>query len=65
MTKKIKMDTTECIACWECVEISNEFFGMDKEDRRAFLINDENIPEELVDEAIESCPAECISWEEE
>lgn len=59
---EVKIDYDECIGCEACVETCPEVFGMD-DDEKAFVIEGSNPDEDCVDEAIASCPAECISKE--
>ena len=60
LRSKVFIDPEECISCWTWVQIREEVFGLDETDRRAFIIMQEGGPENLIDEAIESCPLECI-----
>jgi ferredoxin len=62
--KKAYSETEECIGCDSCVELCPEAFGFDEEDVKAFVLLPEGVLEKCIDEAIETCPAECIHWEE-
>lgn len=64
MSKKVVLDQEECIGCESCVEICPEVFGFDEDEEMAYLIMEEGGPEDKIQEAIDSCPSECISWEE-
>jgi len=50
----------ESIGCRSCVEICPEVFAFDEEKEKARVIKPESGPEELVQEAIDTCPVECI-----
>ena len=63
MGKKVLLDQEECIGCESCVEICPEVFAMD-DSEKAEVILAEGGPEDQIEEAIETCPVECISWEE-
>jgi ferredoxin len=63
MSKKVYIDTEECIGCESCVELCPDVFGMDEEAEKAFVILPEGGPEDCIDEAIDTCPVECIHWE--
>lgn len=63
MAEKVVIDQDECIGCEACVETCPAVFGFDKEEGKAFVIDDADSGEECVDEAIASCPVECIAKE--
>ena len=63
MAEKVVIDQDECIGCEACVETCPAVFGFDEEEGKAFVIDDADPGEDCVDEAIASCPAECISRE--
>ncbi|MCU0557023.1 MAG: ferredoxin [Desulfobacterales bacterium] len=63
MGKKVYIDTEECIGCESCVELCPEVFGFDEDSEKAHVIMPEGGSEECIDEAIETCPVECIHWE--
>jgi ferredoxin len=64
MTKRVYIDEEECIGCGTCEEIREEVFRLNNETDKAELIKPEGGPEDLIQEAIDSCPVECIHWEE-
>ena len=64
MSKKVIIDTDECIGCESCVELCPEVFEFDEETEKAKVIKAEGGPVECIEEAIETCPVECIFWEE-
>ena len=64
MGKKVVIDEEECTGCESCVELCPDVFEFDEEAEIARAIKPEGGDEECIDEAIETCPAECISWEE-
>lgn len=61
---KVIINEEECTGCESCVEICPDVFGFDEETGLAYVIQPEGGPEEEVQEAIDSCPVECIYWEE-
>ncbi|MFO8111975.1 MAG: ferredoxin [Desulfosalsimonadaceae bacterium] len=61
---KVVIDTEECVGCESCVEICPEVFGFDENEEKAYVIKPEGGPAEAIQEAIDSCPVECISLEE-
>ncbi|MFP4392727.1 MAG: ferredoxin [Desulfohalobiaceae bacterium] len=64
MGKKVVIDKEECIGCESCVEICPEVFAFDEDEEKAYVIKEEGGPEDLIEEAMETCPSECIHWEE-
>ena len=60
---KVKINTEECIGCESCVEICPEVFAFDESDEKAYVIKGEGGPEDLIQEAVDNCPVECIHWE--
>jgi len=63
MAKKIVIDQDECLGCEACVETCPNAFIMDEEKGKAAVKDGADPDEECVDEAIASCPAECITKE--
>ena len=64
MGRKVILDEECCIGCGSCAELCPEVFQMDEVSEKARVILPEGGSEECIQEAIETCPDECISWEE-
>ncbi len=64
MGKRVVIDTGECVGCESCVELCPEVFAFDDENEKAVVILPEGGNEECIEEAISTCPSDCISWEE-
>ena len=64
MSKTVYIDEEECIGCGSCVEICPEVFHMKEGDEKAEVIKPEGGPEDLIQEAMDTCPVSCIHWEE-
>jgi ferredoxin len=60
----VYIDEEEGIGCGTCEEICDEVFRLNNETYKAEVIKPEGGPEDLIQEAIDSCPVECIHWEE-
>jgi ferredoxin len=65
MGKKVIIDTEECIGCQSCVELCSEVFAFNEAEEKAEVVLPEGGPEDCIQEAIETCPVECIRWEED
>ncbi len=65
MSKKVYIETEDCIGCENCVELCPEVFGFNAQENVAFVIMEEGGSEECIDKAIEDCPVECILWKDE
>ncbi|WP_163338821.1 ferredoxin [Desulfopila sp. IMCC35008] len=63
MSEKVKIDQDECIGCEACVEICPSVFSFDDDEGKAYVNEAADSNEDCVDEAIASCPAECIHKE--
>jgi ferredoxin len=64
MAKKVVIDADECVACGTCVEVCPEVFKMDDGADTAEVIMETGGPEDLIQEAIDSCPVQCITLED-
>ncbi|MBI5695161.1 MAG: ferredoxin [Nitrospirae bacterium] len=57
------VDKDLCTSCGLCTEIASNTFRLDKDDI-AECFNPAGDPQDVIVEAIESCPVEAISWKE-
>ena len=64
MAKQVVIDTDECIGCESCVELCPDIFAFDEAAGHATVIKPEGGDEGCIDEAVGSCPAECITYED-
>ena len=58
----VRYDLTICIGCGNCETICPEVFKLNEETEKAEVINPEGGSEELIQEAIDTCPVRCIHW---
>ncbi len=65
MGKSVIIDADECIGCESCVELCSEVFTFNEEEEKAEVIMPEGGPEDCIEEAMDTCPVECIHWEED
>lgn len=63
MAKQVEIDAEECIGCETCVELCPDIFAFDEDTDKAVVIQAEGGDEDCIDEAMASCPGECISYE--
>jgi ferredoxin len=64
VNKRVYIVEDECIGCGSCEEICPETFKLNLDTEKAEVIKPEGGPEDLVQEAIDTCPVSCIHWEE-
>ncbi len=62
MAKVPVIDADLCTGCELCVETCSDVFTMD--DDLAKVANPTGASEDEIQEAIDNCPVEAISWEE-
>ena len=63
MAEKVSIDQDECIGCETCVELCPAVFRFNDETAKAEVIDGADGDAECVDEAIASCPVNCITKE--
>ncbi len=62
MMRKPKIDQDICIGCELCASTAPGVFRMN-EDNLAEVYDPEGGSEEEIQEAMDNCPVNCISWE--
>lgn len=63
MAKQVRIDKDECIGCETCVELCSDIFAFNEDEGKAYVIKEEGGDEDCIEEAVGSCPVECISYE--
>jgi ferredoxin len=58
----VYVDETTCIGCGHCAYVARNTFAMEPSYGRARAISQDGDSEELVQEAIDTCPVDCIAW---
>lgn len=56
------VDETTCIGCKHCAHTATNTFYIEPENGRARVFNYHGDHEELIQEAIDTCPVDCIDW---
>ncbi len=57
------VNADDCISCALCEEICPEVFRLNDKDLSE-VYNPTGAPEDKIQEAIDSCAVQCISWED-
>ena len=60
--KAVWVDESTCIGCQYCVHVASNTFIVDDDYGRSRAIRQNGDKEELIQEAIETCPVDCIHW---
>jgi ferredoxin len=63
MPKVPVVDMGRCVGCEACLELCPHVFKM-TEARYIEVADLDSFPEECIQEAINCCPTDCISWED-
>jgi len=63
MGKRVVIDEEECMGCEACVEIAPDVFEFDDDTGKALVVQHEGGDIGLVEEAMDACPADCITWD--
>jgi ferredoxin len=63
MAAQVIIDEEECIGCESCVELCPSVFGWNEDDEKAYVVDGADPNDDCVEEAVASCPAECIEVE--
>jgi ferredoxin len=56
------VDETVCIGCGHCAHTARSTFVLEEDYGRARVIAQDGDDEDLVQEAIDTCPVDCIAW---
>ncbi|MEM1255271.1 MAG: ferredoxin [Cyanobacteria bacterium P01_H01_bin.21] len=60
--KGVYVDETVCIGCTHCVHVARNTFYLEPLHGRARAVRQDGDSEELIQEAIDTCPVDCIQW---
>ncbi|HBQ99481.1 MULTISPECIES: ferredoxin [unclassified Roseofilum] len=60
--KGVYVDEVTCIGCKHCAHVARNTFYIEDKYGRSRVIQQDGDPEELIQEAIETCPVDCIHW---
>ena len=62
MAKVPVIDAEACTGCGTCAAIAEDCFELNEETEKAFVKNPCTSSEEDIEEAIDTCPEEAITW---
>lgn len=60
--KGVYVDEVICIGCKNCVHVAPHTFYIENDYGRSRVYNQDGDTEEIVQEAIDTCPVDCIYW---
>lgn len=60
--KGVYVDEITCIGCKHCAHVASNTFYIEPEYGRSRVCRQDGEPEELIQEAIDTCPVNCIHW---
>jgi len=59
--KTVRIDQEECIGCEACVELCPDIFAFDTGLGKAYVTTSEGGNQVCIEEAVASCPVNCIT----
>lgn len=62
MAKEVVIDKEACTGCGTCAAIAEECFELNEEEEKAYVTDIAACSDDSVQEAIDTCPEEAISW---
>lgn len=60
--KGVYVDEITCIGCKHCAHVARNTFFIEEDYGRSRVIRQDGDTEEIVQEAIDTCPVDCIHW---
>ena len=60
--KGVYVDENICIGCMHCTHVATNTFYIEPDHGRARVFNQDGDTEELIEEARDTCPVNCIHW---
>lgn len=60
--KGVYVDEVTCIGCKNCLHVASNTFCIENEYGRSRVYNQNGDTEEIIQEAIDTCPVDCIHW---
>lgn len=60
--KGVYVDEVTCIGCKHCAHVARNTFYIEPDYGRSRVIRQDGDPEAVIQEAIDTCPVDCIHW---
>ena len=60
--KGVYVDELTCIGCKHCAHVARNTFYIEPDYGRSRVVRQDGDPEDLIQEAIDTCPVDCIHW---
>ena len=60
--KGVYVDELTCIGCKHCAHVAHNTFYIEPEYGRSRVVRQDGDSEEVIQEAIDTCPVDCIHW---
>ncbi len=60
--KGVYVDEVTCIGCKHCAHVAPNTFYMEPDHGRSRVVRQDGDTEEVIEEAIDTCPVNCIHW---
>jgi ferredoxin len=60
--KGVYVDEITCIGCKHCAHVARNTFYIEPDYGRSRVYRQDGDPEDLIQEAIDTCPVDCIHW---
>ncbi|MBD2099358.1 ferredoxin [Leptolyngbya sp. FACHB-261] len=58
----VYVDEVACIGCKHCVHVARNTFYLEEDHGRSRVFRQDGDSEEVIQEAIDTCPVDCIHW---
>jgi ferredoxin len=62
MARNVVIDQEKCTGCGTCAAIAEDCFALNEEIEKAYVADIGACSEDEIQEAIDTCPEEAISW---
>lgn len=60
--KGVYVDEMTCIGCKHCAHVARNTFYIEDDYGRSRVVRQDGDPEDIIQEAIDTCPVNCIHW---
>lgn len=60
--KGVYVDEVTCIGCKHCAHVARNTFYIEPDYGRSRVVRQDGDPEDVIQEAIDTCPVDCIHW---